>query len=235
VSRHYTPFPLKPGQTVRAKTLGAVARGIEQASGRIEGDQVPPGSVNMTGLQALSGTRGVNAVELRSALNEYRSWANFDDEQFSVYPPDASGKGGGSNWSSIGLGSLGLNRPRLGFDSGPSGGITGELIIDSELRPTTIPGSASGPRLTHTEFPNGSTPWREFGVFVQGRLVATTHRLYHGRETVTVPWFAPSAGGAASIEVRVRSNIGFLEDATGLNIRPLVINGIQLWAVRPLA
>lgn len=229
MARQYTPYPLLPGQVVRAKTLGVVARGIEQAAGRIEGDQVPPGSVSASGLTSLSGSRTATQVSLRSALNEYQSWATYDDEQMAVYPPEAE-----SNWSSLGFGSLGLTRPNLSFASGPAGGITGELVVDSELRPSTNP-SGVGSRLTPTVFPDGSSPWREFGVFVQGRLVATSHRLYHGRETVTIPWFAPSAGGEALVEVRVRSNVGFLEDAGSLNLRPLVINGLQIWAMRPLA
>lgn len=224
--RQWTPHALLPGQTVRAKTLNALARGLQQSVDEINGDQIPPASVPVGGLVPLDGTRGTVSA-FRSALNEWRSWAMYDDNQKIIYPP-----GQGSDWTDLIIGVS--TRPGLTFDPGPAGGVFGELILDSELRPTTRPGATVLPRGTNTIFPNGSTPWREFGVFVDGRLVATTHRLYQGRETVTVSWFTPSAGGAARVEIKVRANLGFLQ-GTSLNIRPLVVNGLQLWACRPLA
>lgn len=222
----WTPHALLPGQTVRAKTLNALARGLEQAVDQINGDQIPPASVPVGGLTSLDGTRATESV-FKSALNEWRSWATYDDNQKITYPPEV-----GSDWADL---IIGLSiKPGFTFDPGPAGGVFGELIIDSELRPTTRPGGTIPPRGTNTVFPDGSTPWREFGVFVDGRLVATTHRLYQGRETVTVSWFTPSAGGAARVDIKVRANLGFLEGSS-LNLRPLVICGLQLWACRPKA
>lgn len=225
--RQWVPHQLLNGQTVRARTLAALGRGLEQAADQITGDQLPPEVVPDGALRELRGTRGQQTA-IDSEINQWRSFANYDDQQFVQYPPAAS-----SDWSEFLVGVSA--RPSFQFPSGPSGGLFGELVIDSELRPATIQTTVP-PRGTNTLFPDGATPWREFGVFVQGRFVATTGRLYQGRETVSIPWFTPSAGGSATVEVRVRSNLGFLDDGVGtVNLRPLVVNGIQLWSCRPLA
>lgn len=225
--RQFTPWPLAPGQPTRADKLSRLKNGLDQARSTFNGEHLNPGEITADRLSRIRRTATLGKLtRVESTFNLWLSYHSYEQQQLVMYPTDP---GLSPDWQPIQFNGF---TPELVFDDGASGGLHGELVVDLEMRDSIV---VSAEMVDAEAWEQGATPWAEVGVFVGGLLIASTGRLYGGRESVSVPFLSPVHGGTARVKAYVRANIGNLERAPNTNIRPLIIHGFQLWGRRPRA